>query len=238
MRLRDLRMVWVFTAVLLCGRNIGAQPADASLEALFRRMDAASKTFKSLRADMTKVHHTDFVHEEETDTGNILVKRPKPRDFHVVIHFVQPDPKDVALNGTKLQIYYPKRNAIEEYDLGKNHKNQVEQFVLLGFGSNSQELANAYNVSLVGREEVAGKQTTRIVLIPKSDEVKATFPKFELWIADDLGIAVQQKAYESGEKDYSLATYRKVQINPDIPDSEMRLAIPRNAQRQKPQKDQ
>src|SRR5439155_22261461 len=121
--------------------------------------------------------------------------------------------------------------------LGKKHKAQVEQFVLLGFGSNSRDLQNAYTVKFGGVETLEKEKTTRIELFPKSEEVKAIFPKFELWIADKSGISIQQKAYEPGEKDYSLATYTNVHINPEISDSEMKLNPPPNVQRLKTQKE-
>ena len=34
------------------------------------------------------------------------------------------------------QIYYPKSNTVEEYDLGKERA-MIDQFLLLGFGSSS-----------------------------------------------------------------------------------------------------
>jgi len=239
MRRLQARTVIVFTAAVLVCLHFGAQGADNPLEAVFSRMDQASSKFKSLKADMRKVHHTDFVHEDEVDVGTIRVKAPKPHSFQVLIDFKGQDAKTMALDGIKAQIYYPKQKTVESYDLGKSHKAQVEQFVLLGFGSNSKDLESAYTVKYGGRETVANQLTTRIELYPKSEEVKSTFPKFELWIADNSGISIQQKVYEPGEKDYSLATYTNVQINPQggIPDSEMKLNAPKDAKKVKPQKD-
>jgi len=237
MRQCHAHTVIVFTAAVLVCPHFGAQAAEDSLETVFRRMDQASSTFKSLKANMRKVKHTNFVNEDDVDNGTIRVKVPKPGNFQVLIDFIDPDPKKLALDGTKLEIFYPKRNDVEHYDLGKSHKAQVEQFVLLGFGSNSRDLQNAYSVKYGGTETVDKQKTWRIELYPKSEDVKSTFPKFELWISDKNGISIQQKAYEPREKDYSLATYTNVEINPAISDSEMKLNAPRDAKRVKPQKD-
>ncbi len=237
MRLSNARTVVVFTAAILFSPHFGAKAAEDSLDTVFRRMDQASRTFKSLKANMRKVKYTDFAHDELVDNGTIRVRVPKPGSFQVLIDFKDPDPKTMALDGVKFQIYYPKQKSVESYDLGKSHKAQVEQFVLLGFGSNSRDLQNAYTVKYGGTETVANEKTWRIELYPKSEEVKSTFPKFELWISEKSGISIQQKAYEHGEKDYSLATYTNVEINPNITDSEMKLNAPRDAKRIKPQKD-
>src|SRR5262249_26096422 len=157
----------------------GNLSAQDPLQAVFRTMDQAALTFKSLKADMKKLHHNDFAHEDETDTGTILVKRPKRQDFKVLINFVQPDAKGMSLDGTKVQIYYPKRKEIEEYDLGKSRRGEVEQFILLGFGSNSRELQSAYTIKFVGKETVGDNKTTRLELRPKADDIRSTFPKFE-----------------------------------------------------------
>jgi len=231
------RTVIVFTAAVLVCPHFGARAADDSLEAVFRRMDQASRTFKSLKANMRKVKHTSFVNEDDVNEGTIKVKVPKPGNFQVLIDFREPDAKKLALDGVKVEIFYPKQNAVEQYDLGRSHKAQVEQFVLLGFGSNSRDIQSAYTVKYGGSETVDKEQTTRIELYPKSEEVKSTFPKFELWIADKSGISIQQKAYEPGEKDYSLATYTNLQINAPIADSEMKLNAPRDAKRVRPQRD-
>src|SRR5207237_8426327 len=111
------------------------------------------------KANMRKVKHTSFVNEDDVDNGTIRVKVPKPGSFQVLIDFKEPDAKKVALDGTKLEIYYAKRNDVEHYDLGKSHKAQVEQFVLLGFGSNSKDLQNAYTVKYGGTETLEKEKT-------------------------------------------------------------------------------
>jgi outer membrane lipoprotein-sorting protein len=216
-----------------CSVNFGAHAADDPLQAVYAKMDQASASFKTLRADMKKVQHLDVLHEDTTDSGSILVKVPKPHDFHVFIDFEQPDKKNVELNGGKVQIYYPKSNSVQEIDLNKQHRAQLEEFVLLGFGSSSKDLQRAYEVKLGGPETVGGEKTTRIELRPKSQDVASAYPRFELWISDAKGISVQQKVYEKGEKDYSMATYSNMKINAPIADSELKLNIPKNAERQK-----
>ena len=97
------------------------------------------------------------------------------------------------------------RGEVKPEYLKKAHKVEMEQFLRLSFGSNSKELREGYTVTYGGVETVAGQKTTRIVLVPKSEDMLAMFPKFELWISDATGISIQQKIYEQGGN-YTVAT--------------------------------
>jgi outer membrane lipoprotein-sorting protein len=235
MRLFRLAFVLSSTVTILAGPHFGASAADSSLEEVFARMDQASAKFKGLKADTRKLSHTAVINEDSIDNGTIVVKVPKPHELRMLIDFQQPDQKKVRIDGTKVEIYYPKTNIVQEIDLGKNHRSQMEQFLRLGFGSNSRDLRDAYTVKLGGPEAVSGEATTRIELIPKSKDLLAQFPKFELWISDKTGISVQQKMYQPGG-DYSMATYSNMQVNPNLPDSAVSLNLPKGVTREYPQK--
>jgi len=235
MRLFHLTFVLCGTVALAGGPHSGAQAADSSLQAVFKRMDEASPKFKGLKADVKKLAHVDVINDDTVDIGTIVVRVPKPHDLQMLFDFKQPDQKTVQIEGAKGQIYYPKTNTVQDYDLGKNHKAQVEQFLKLGFGSNSKDLQDSFAVTLGGPETIGGESATRIELIPKSKDLLATFPKFELWISDKTGISVQQKMYQPG-KDYSLATYTNMQILPNIPESAVKLNLPKNVNREHPLK--
>jgi len=212
----------------------GAPAADSSLAATLARMDQAAAKFKGLQADMQKIAHTAVINADSVDSGTIAVKRLKPYDIRVRIDFKDPNPRQVAIAGVKGSVYYPGINTVQEYNLGKN-RSLVEQFMLLGFGSNSKDLKSAYSIGLGGPETVAGQKTTRIELIPKSQDVLAYLKKVDLWISDALDIAVQQKFYETGG-DYLLTTYTNIKLVPNLPDSAVKLDLPKSVKREYPQK--
>jgi outer membrane lipoprotein-sorting protein len=204
----------------------GASAADNSLQTVFQRMDKAAVTFRGLTADVTRVAHEGDIGEEETDTGTIAVKLPKPHDLRILLDLKQPDPKSVEVSGTKVQIFYPKANEVQVMDFGRAHRAQMEQFLKLGFGSNSRDLQDGFQVAYGGPEKAGGQAATRIVLTPKSQDLAAQFPKFELWISDTTGIAVQQKFYQPGNT-YNVATYTNMKLNPNLPDTAVRLNTPK-----------
>ena len=213
--------------------GLTAKPAG-SLDAIFARIDQVASGFKGLTADLHKISHTEVINEDNVDDGNITVKRPKPKDIRMLVDIQKPDRKTVAIDGRKVEIYYPKMNTVQEYDAGKNRA-LLEEFLLLGFGSTSADLQGGYTIRLGGPETVAGQKSTRLELIPKSKEAQAHLKKVELWISDSTGLTVQQKFYQAGG-DYSLATYTNIRLNPNLPDSALKLNLPKGVKRETPQK--
>ena len=198
-----------------------------TLDQVFARIDKAAPAFRGFKADIRKVSHLDAINEDTVDSGTITVRRAKPQELSVLVNFKEPDPKIVLLSGKRLEVYYPKINSVDEYDLTKEYRVAAQQFLLLGFGSNSTELKSAYTITLGGPETVAGQKTTRIVLLPKDKELAKHYPKFELWISDETGIAVQQKVYGTGG-DYDIATYTNMKLM-NVPEADVKLQIPKDA---------
>jgi outer membrane lipoprotein-sorting protein len=132
-----------------------------------------------------------------------------------------------------VEIYYPKIQTVQEFDVGQN-KDLLSQFFLLGFGTSRADLLSNYNIQFLGTETLDGRQTQRLELIPKSKAVLEHLKKFELWIADS-GYPVQQKFYLPGG-DYMLMTYSDMKINPELRDAALKLQVPKNVKREYPQK--
>lgn len=210
--------------VALAAASLAAAPADASLDAALARLDEASASFRSLTADIKKLAHTDVVNVDDVETGSILVKRLKPRDTRIRIDFTSPKRKSLTIGEGKAQIFYPQSNEAQEAELGKN-RGIVDQFMLLGFGSNSAELKSAYTVTLGGADTVNGEKATRVLLVPRDKEVLKLVKQCELWISEK-GWTIQQK-FHTGGGDYVLSTYSRMNFNPSISDKELKLDLPK-----------
>jgi outer membrane lipoprotein-sorting protein len=233
----------LFRSALMCvavlgpvfGLPVALSANDDPLAGVFARMDQASAKLKDLTADMQKISYDAPLKEQTVDVGKIAVKVPKRHQYLMLLDFREPDKKQVAVRGTTVEIYYPNSKLVQEMQLGKANRSEVESLALLGFGSNSKDLLDAYTVTYGGPETIGDQKTARIELIPKSKDVAAQFPKFELWISDQTGISVQQKMHMLGG-DYSLATYSNMKINQNLPDSAVKLNLPRGVQRERLQK--
>ena len=144
----------------------GQAPGQATTENVLAMMDKSAADFRSLTAALENTKYTDVVKDSSTETGHIFVRR----DQKMRIEIQKPDPRTILRSGDSLFVYTPKIKRVEEYDLGKNRA-MVDQYVLLGFGTKSQNMLKSYDVKLTGEEQLDGKKTFVLELSPKSDEV-------------------------------------------------------------------
>ena len=227
MRLRAV-IVLAFTVGLV------AHPTSPdSLDSVLERMDRTAASFKTFSADLRSVAHTAVIDEDDVSTGTILVKRAN-RGMDMLMELTTPDRKSIAIHSQKAEIYYPKIKTIEEYDISR-YRALFDQFLLIGFGTSGKELAQAYNMKVLGTDEVAGVQATRLELVPKSPEVLKNLKRLELWIPESADYPLQQKFYLAAG-DYKLATYTNVRRNPPLADSDLRMRAAKDAKRVFPQK--
>jgi outer membrane lipoprotein-sorting protein len=199
--------------------TLRAQSAADILE----QMDASARDFKSFSAKVKWIDYTAVLRESSERMGLVRAHKGKA-GVSGILEFSEPDPVVKRFGGRTFETYYPKVKTVEIIDVGK-HAGAVEQFLLLGFAVRSSEIRKAYEVKLAGSEQVAGIKTAHLELYPKGDETKKLVSKIELWIPEGRGNPVQEKVTKTS-KDYALATYSDLKINPPLPDAEFELKLP------------
>ena len=214
--------------------GVAAAPAAETLGAVQNRMDKSAAEFSALSAKVKKISYTAVIKDTSSETGTFVIKKVKPGEVRVRMEIDKPDPRSIALSRKKYEIFLPKINTVQEYDLTQ-YGRLVDQFLLLGFGTPVREIVKAYDMAVVGTETVDGKQTTRVELRPKLDSVKEHLKLVEIWIPLNDGNPIQQKFLQPSG-DYTLSTYMDVKINPLLKDADVQLTLPKNVKREKPQK--
>lgn len=136
-------------------------------------------------------------------------------------------------NGDNLYIYTPKINRVEEYNIGKNRA-MADQYLALGFGKKGESLRKAYQISLVGEEELDGRKTAVLNLVPNADEVRKEITKIEMWVDEASWLPIQQKFFEGSSGDYFLSRYKSMMKNLKIPDSRFKPDWPKGTKVEKP----
>lgn len=207
---------------------------DPAEQAILAKMDKVGPTFHGMSAKIKRVSYTAIIKDTSEEAGTFLLKKNSPRDVQVLINFIAPDQKTVAIHNTKVEVYLPKINTVQEYDLGQ-YRGLVNQYLLLGFGSTGKELAKEYTIKAAAVEKLAGQETTRLNLVAKSPKVLEQFPEIVLWISNDTVAPLQQKLI-APSGDYYMATYQDVQLNPSFPPNALTLQLPKNVVRERPQK--
>jgi len=200
-----------------------------TVEGVLAMMDKSARDFHSLTADIQHVKYTAIVQDTSTETGQIAVRR----DEKMRIDIAKPDPRTILRAGEQLFVYNPKINRVEEYNLGKNRA-MVDQYVLLGFGTRSENVKKSYLVAVSGEEELDQHKTVVIELTPKSDEIRNQISKIQMWIDESSWLPIQQKFFESGSGDYFLFHYVNVIKNLKIGDAKFKQDWPKGVSHIKP----
>jgi len=218
-------------SVLACARQLGADQTSGrwTSESVLSMMDKSAADFRSLTADIEHIKYTDVVKDTSTETGQIFVRR----DQKMRIEIMKPDPRTILRTGDSLFVFTPKINRVEEYDLGKNRA-MVDQYVLLGFGTKSQDVLKSYDVSLTGEDELDQKKTLVLELTPKSEDIRRQIAKIEMWIDESSWLPIQQKFFEAAAGDYFLFHYTDMKKNLKISDAKFKQDWPKDASRVKP----
>ncbi len=203
--------------------------ANWTIEGVLGLMDRSAQDFHTLTADIEHIKYTAVVKDTSAETGHIFVRR----DEKMRIEIAKPDLRTILRTGDSLFVYNPKINRVEEFDLGKN-RSLVDQYVLLGFGTKSDNIKKSYLVSVVGEEELDHKKTVVLELTPKSDQIRNQIIKIQMWVDEASWLPIQQKFFEAGSGDYFLFHYINAIKNLKIGDGKFKQDWPKSVSRVKP----
>src|SRR5450755_936966 len=215
--LRTVVVGWLLTAA-------SAQSPDSTgFDRVLAQMDEAARSFKATEADFVWDHYYGVlkeIDESARQQGKIYFRR-EGGEIQMAAAIVVPDKEYLLYSSGKVQWYKPKIDEVDEYSAGKN-RNDIESYLVLGFGGGGHDLLKSYDVKFLGSESVNGIQAGKLELIPKSERFRKNIARILLWIDPARGISVQQQFFEPGG-DYRLAKYSDIQINQKLPDGAFKL---------------
>jgi outer membrane lipoprotein-sorting protein len=221
-----------FLLFLLCCSP--AAGAALSLNDVLAKLDQNAQGFRAMTAAIERLDYTAILKESSKESGRIVLLRRKGSQVEMRIDIALPSNKNIGYAEKKVQIFLPKMNTVQIYDVGK-YDSLISQGLLIGFGTSAQELQKSYNLKILAEEQVGGKASTRVELTPKGSSPLLSLKKIEVWFANVDGYPVQQKLFENSG-DYKLATYTDMKINPDVKEQDVRLALPKNVKKEYPAK--
>jgi outer membrane lipoprotein-sorting protein len=205
-----------------------AAPAvpNSVLQDLLARMDQAARQFQSMSATLNYTVHTQVIDDDTKESGTVVMKKMGPNQVQAKMDFAPPNQRSALFEGRKVQVYMPAINTLNVYELG-DKGDQVDRFVMLGFGTSGTELAHDYEVKILGSETVLGQRTTKLELLPKLPEVQKLVGKIELWIPEGPAAPypVQEKIYEKTPGDYRITAYSDFKLNPNLSSDALKLKM-------------
>lgn len=216
---------WALAMVCMATASVVPSPAgsqaDAGLEKVLAQMDGAAEKFRTTEASVLWDQYQKVVDEHESQKGKVYFRRVGD-ETQMAADITDPDQKYVLFNGSKIQIYQPKIEQVTVYNAGKN-RDQLESFLVLGFGGRGHDLLKSFEVHYLGSEKVDGLDTEKLELVPKTASVRNNIDRIVLWIDPAQGISIQQQFFFGNSGDYRLAKYTDIKVNEKISDSVFKL---------------
>ncbi|MGH9556371.1 MAG: LolA family protein [Terriglobales bacterium] len=207
--------------LLLCATLAPAEPpANAELQSVLDRMDAAAAGFRTTEAEFVWDQYQKVVDETDTQKGKVFFRRLN-NETQMIAEITHPDLKYVLFADGKVRVYQPRIDQVTEYSAGKN-KAEIESFLVLGFGGRGHDLLKSFDVSYEGAEAIDGTRTARLALVPKSQKGKSMFSRILLWIDPERGVSLKQQLFEPSG-DHRIARYVNIRMNQKLADDIFRL---------------
>lgn len=219
--------------VFLCLAGLAGAASAETLDQVLARVNKEAASFRKMTAKFTKTQFIAVLNDTSQESGILWMKK-SGKKLEMRGEVTGTDARSFGFRDSKGEIFYPKINTVQIYDLGKE-RSLVDQFLLLGFGSSGSDIAKTYSMKTAGEETVNGIKTTRLELVPKSQKVLEQIQKVYLWIPDNAGHPVQQQFMQPGGNYYKVV-YSDMQINPNLPDSEFSLKLPPGVKKDYPQR--
>jgi outer membrane lipoprotein-sorting protein len=207
----------------------GKHHADLTANEVLSQMNEASKKLHTLSANLDLTTFTKLVDDKSTESGQLFYRRGKTPEIRIEMQ--KPETKIIVFKKNRGEIYLPKINQVQEYDLEQKSE-LLQQFFLLGFGTDSNELKKTYDIAYLREEDLVDDTTALLELTPRKSNVSAQITKIQMWVSEESWLPTQQKFFETGG-DYHLATYSGVKVNRLLPGSTFELNAPDNAKRVK-----
>jgi len=216
----NLRLTLLTTAIALSASTLQAQQGD--LKTTLAQLDAASKNFKSVQADVKYDNYTRVVRADEINTGTLYVENTGGiTQMGAIVYDLGPNGKPattpskvLSYDGKTLQIFAPGVNQVDVFKAGANQA-KYEGFLTLGFGGSGTALAKSWNIQDQGPETIDNVKTEKLFLTSNDPSVTSTFSHVTIWVDLTRGISLKQ-VFLAPNGDMRTATYTNIKLNSSI----------------------
>lgn len=191
------------------------------LEQVLSSMDENAEKFRTAQADFAWTPYNSVINETEApDKGKIYFRR-SGKEIQMAALLQPPDDRQIVFSDGKVQVYRPKTKVLDVYDASA-HRDEVETFLVLGFGNSGKDLRKSFEVKYLGEEKVGGVATAKLELVPLAEKIKNNFPRIDLWIDPQRGLSLRQQLFQTGG-DYRLADYSNIRVNEKVPENAFKV---------------
>jgi outer membrane lipoprotein-sorting protein len=186
------------------------------------QLDAASAKFKSAQASVKYDNFTKIVREDEKQNGTLYIERVgSGQRFGAAFYNLGADgqpsktaDKIINYDGGTLQVYSPGTGTDDVFKAGAN-QSSYESFLTLGFGGSGKALAQSWNITDQGQENIGSVSTRKLDLVSKDPSVVSKFSHVTIWLDPTRGVSLKQIFY-APNGDTRTAEYSDIKLNNSI----------------------
>ncbi|HXV76921.1 MAG TPA: hypothetical protein VD788_11460 [Candidatus Polarisedimenticolaceae bacterium] len=135
------------------------------------------------------------------------------------------NPRTLLLSPAYVQLYKPLEQVAEVYET-LFQPDLLVQYAMLGFAPRGSKLKQDYDVALVKRDEVDGRNTFLLELTPRSTETAASVPVVMVWIDETTWLPARQLIRQSNGGLQVSVSYRHLTVEPSLPEQTFRADWP------------
>lgn len=178
--------------VIACAALFAAQtpPLDQSFESIYKRSLELSASLKTLTARFTETTTSALLTRPLVATGTIAVERPS----RVVLHYREPEVRDVLIEGDRLTLSWPARQIREVTNIATINRRIQRYFV----DSSSSQLRDSFAITIRtadDRPHILG-----LTMVPKRKQIREGLAGLDLWIDDrSLMLTAMKMTFPNGD---------------------------------------
>jgi outer membrane lipoprotein-sorting protein len=164
--------------------------ADDSFESIYRRGAKLNADLKTLTAHFTETTTSSLLTRPLTASGTVAVERPS----RVVLHYLEPEPRDVLIEGDRLTIAWPGRHIRDVTNIASANRRIQKYFV----ESTPKELEESFEVASKRADDRPG--TYRLTMTPKRRQIREGLSQLELWLDESsLLLSAMRMTFPNGD---------------------------------------
>ena len=192
----------LIAGVLLCIPASGATQTTDPLDDLFTRGRAAQADIRTLSASFTETTVSTLLRDPLVATGTLQVIVP----LRVVMTYTTPTEKTVALDETRLVVWWPSTRKREELNIAATQRRVRRYFT----DAPPTELREMFTIAL--STDSAFHNSYRLELTPKRKQIAEGLERLRIWV-DPVRLLMLKMAMDYPGGDSKTLELRDVRTN-------------------------
>ena len=163
---------------------------DTSFDAIYRRGLQLNAELKTLTAAFTETTTSEMLTRPLLATGTIAVERPS----RVVLHYQEPEQRDVLIEGDRLTVSWPSRHIRKVTNIATTNRRIQRYFI----DASPDRLREHFTIAV--RTGGDRRHTYQLTMAPRRKQIREGLASLDLWIDDaSLLLTAMKMTFPNGD---------------------------------------